>query len=141
MPDSSRAEPCIGAGSGSTVRQALWWRGRIGLACRAAPQEFVIPPGNPPEQQATGTQAWGGVGGLGVVITRGGTGGPGVGVEGLSGGEWGTGVDANLNGPFYCTQEAIRIMKAQTPRGGRIINNGSISAHAPRPNSAPYTST
>ena len=50
-------------------------------------------------------------------------------------------VDTNLTGAFLCTQEAFRIMKAQTPRGGRIINNGSISAHAPRPNSAPYTAT
>ena len=50
-------------------------------------------------------------------------------------------VDTNLSGAFYCTQEAIRIMKAQTPMGGRIINNGSISAHAPRPFSAPYTAT
>ena len=50
-------------------------------------------------------------------------------------------VDANLNGTFLCTQEAIKIMKNQQPRGGRIINNGSISAHAPRPNSAPYTAT
>src|SRR3712207_1154148 len=50
-------------------------------------------------------------------------------------------LDANLTGPFLCTQEAIRIMKNQTPRGGRIINNGSISAYAPRPFSAPYTAT
>ena len=50
-------------------------------------------------------------------------------------------VDVNLTGAFLCTQEAFRLMKAQTPRGGRIINNGSISAHAPRPNSAPYTAT
>ncbi len=50
-------------------------------------------------------------------------------------------VDVNLNGAFYCIQQAFRVMKAQDPRGGRIINNGSISAHAPRPNSAPYTAT
>jgi NAD(P)-dependent dehydrogenase (short-subunit alcohol dehydrogenase family) len=50
-------------------------------------------------------------------------------------------VDTNLTGAFLCTQEAFKIMKAQDPRGGRIINNGSISAHAPRPNSAPYTAT
>ena len=50
-------------------------------------------------------------------------------------------VDINLTGAFLCTQQAIKLMKEQTPRGGRIINNGSISAHAPRPNSAPYTST
>jgi NAD(P)-dependent dehydrogenase (short-subunit alcohol dehydrogenase family) len=55
--------------------------------------------------------------------------------------EWQAVVDANFTGAFLCTQEAFKIMKAQVPRGGRIINNGSISAHAPRPNSAPYTST
>jgi NAD(P)-dependent dehydrogenase (short-subunit alcohol dehydrogenase family) len=55
--------------------------------------------------------------------------------------EWRTVVDANLNGTFYCMREAFRVMKAQAPRGGRIVNNGSISAHAPRPMSAPYTAT
>jgi NAD(P)-dependent dehydrogenase (short-subunit alcohol dehydrogenase family) len=50
-------------------------------------------------------------------------------------------VDTNLTGPFICTQEAFRMMKSQTPRGGRIINNGSISAHTPRPRAAAYTST
>jgi len=50
-------------------------------------------------------------------------------------------VDTNLSGPFYCTQEAFKLMKSQTPQGGRIINNGSISAYTPRPNSAPYTAT
>jgi NAD(P)-dependent dehydrogenase (short-subunit alcohol dehydrogenase family) len=55
--------------------------------------------------------------------------------------EWKRVVDVNLTGVFLCTQEAVRIMKRQTPQGGRIINNGSISAHAPRPNSAPYTAT
>jgi NAD(P)-dependent dehydrogenase (short-subunit alcohol dehydrogenase family) len=50
-------------------------------------------------------------------------------------------IDVNLTGVFLCTREAIRLMKSQTPRGGRIVNNGSISAHAPRPNSAPYTAT
>jgi len=55
--------------------------------------------------------------------------------------EWKQVVDINLTGSFLCTQEAFRLMKSQKPRGGRIINNGSISAHAPRPNSAPYTAT
>ncbi|TQM93377.1 SDR family oxidoreductase [Roseinatronobacter monicus] len=54
---------------------------------------------------------------------------------------WRAAVDVNLNGAFYCLQAAFRVMKAQDPRGGRIINNGSISAHAPRPHSAPYTTT
>jgi NAD(P)-dependent dehydrogenase (short-subunit alcohol dehydrogenase family) len=55
--------------------------------------------------------------------------------------KWKAVVDTNLTGTFLCTQEAFRIMKSQEPRGGRIINNGSISAHAPRPNSAPYTAS
>jgi NAD(P)-dependent dehydrogenase (short-subunit alcohol dehydrogenase family) len=55
--------------------------------------------------------------------------------------QWKAVVDANLTGAFLCTQEAIKLMKNQQPRGGRIVNNGSISAHAPRPNSAPYTAT
>src|SRR5437762_8147413 len=55
--------------------------------------------------------------------------------------QWQAVVNTNLTGMFLCTQEAFKIMKSQTPRGGRIINNGSISAQVPRPNSAPYTST
>ena len=55
--------------------------------------------------------------------------------------QWKNVVDINLTGMFLCIQQAFRVMKAQEPRGGRIINNGSISAHAPRPNSAPYTAT
>ena len=64
---------------------------------------------------------------------------PGVPIEELTVEQWKNVVDINLTGPFLCTQEAFRVMKEQSPRGGRIINNGSISAHAPRPNSAPYT--
>jgi NAD(P)-dependent dehydrogenase (short-subunit alcohol dehydrogenase family) len=66
---------------------------------------------------------------------------PGIPLEDLSYEQWQSTVDVNLTGPFLCAQQAIRMMKAQTPKGGRIINNGSISAHAPRPFSAPYTST
>jgi len=62
-------------------------------------------------------------------------------IEDLSFEQWKAVVDINLTGVFLCTQEAVRLMKSQQPRGGRIINNGSISAHAPRPNSAPYTAT
>ncbi len=62
-------------------------------------------------------------------------------LEDLSFNAWQSVVATNLTGPFLCTQQAFRLMKAQTPRGGRIINNGSISAYAPRPNSAPYTAT
>jgi NAD(P)-dependent dehydrogenase (short-subunit alcohol dehydrogenase family) len=66
---------------------------------------------------------------------------PGVPLEDITIEQWRTVVDINLTGAFLCTREAFRVMKAQTPRGGRIINNGSISAQAPRPNSAPYTAT
>src|SRR4026208_364419 len=68
-------------------------------------------------------------------------GAPPVLLEDLTYEQWQTVVNANLTGVFLCTQEAFKMMKAQTPMGGRIINNGSISAHAPRPNSAPYTAT
>ncbi len=79
---------------------------------------------------------------LDVLFNNAGTGAPGtINLEDLTVEQWRAVVDTNLSGVFYCMQEAFRIMKQQTPRGGRIINNGSISAHAPRPNSAPYTST
>ena len=76
-----------------------------------------------------------------LLFNNAGIGAPGVPLEDLTYEQWKAVVDANLTGVFLCTQEAFKIMKSQTPRGGRIINNGSISAHAPRPNSAPYTST
>ena len=66
---------------------------------------------------------------------------PGVPIEDLAVERWQRVVDVNLTGAFLCTREAFRLMKSQTPKGGRIVNNGSVSAHAPRPNSAPYTST
>ncbi len=79
---------------------------------------------------------------LDVLFNNAGTGAPGtILLEDLSIEMWQTVVNVNLSGVFYCMQEAFRMMKVQSPRGGRIINNGSISAHAPRPNSAPYTST
>ncbi len=79
---------------------------------------------------------------LDVIFNNAGTGAPGtILLEDLSVEMWQNVVNVNLSGVFYCMQEAFRMMKEQTPKGGRIINNGSISAHAPRPNSAPYTST
>ncbi len=78
---------------------------------------------------------------LDLLFNNAGTGAPGVPLEELSLEQWQHVVNVNLTGPFLCTQEAIKMMKAQDPQGGRIINNGSISAHAPRPNSAPYTAT
>ncbi len=79
---------------------------------------------------------------LDVLFNNAGTGAPGtVMLEDLTFEQWQNVVNVNLTGPFLCTQEAFKIMKAQVPQGGRIINNGSISAHAPRPNSSPYTAT
>jgi NAD(P)-dependent dehydrogenase (short-subunit alcohol dehydrogenase family) len=78
---------------------------------------------------------------LDVLFNNAGRGAPPVPLEELSYEQWQSAVDTNLTGAFLCTQEAIRLMKSQDPRGGRIINNGSISAHSPRPNSAPYTAT
>lgn len=76
---------------------------------------------------------------LDVLFNNAGLGAPAVPLEDLSFDQWRTVLDTCVTGTFLCTQHAFRIMKAQNPRGGRIINNGSISAHTPRPNSAPYT--
>ncbi len=76
-----------------------------------------------------------------VLFNNAGVNAPAVPIEELTFEQWKNVVDINLTGVFLCTREAVKAMKAQTPQGGRIINNGSISAHAPRPNSAPYTST
>ena len=78
---------------------------------------------------------------LDVLFNNAGVGAPPVNLEDLTFEQWKNVVDINLTGSFLCTQEAMKLMKSQEPRGGRIINNGSISAHAPRPNSAPYTAT
>ncbi len=78
---------------------------------------------------------------LDLLFNNAGTGAPAIPLEELTFAQWQQVVSTNLTGPFLCTQEAFRVMKAQEPRGGRIINNGSISATAPRPFSAPYTST
>jgi NAD(P)-dependent dehydrogenase (short-subunit alcohol dehydrogenase family) len=76
-----------------------------------------------------------------VLFNNAGISAPGAPLEDITIEQWRAVVDTNLTGAFLCTQAAFRIMKAQSPRGGRIINNGSISAHVPRPNSAPYTAT
>lgn len=76
-----------------------------------------------------------------VLFNNAGSGAPPVPFEDLTLAQWQAVVDVNLTGSFLCAQAAIRLMKRQSPAGGRIVNNGSISAHAPRPNSAPYTAT
>ncbi|WP_279477998.1 SDR family NAD(P)-dependent oxidoreductase [Aureimonas sp. SK2] len=78
---------------------------------------------------------------LDLLVNNAGSVAPAIPLEDLSFEQWNTVVSANLTGAFLCTQQAFKVMKAQEPRGGRIINNGSISATTPRPNSAPYTAT
>jgi NAD(P)-dependent dehydrogenase (short-subunit alcohol dehydrogenase family) len=78
---------------------------------------------------------------LDVLFNNAGTIAPAVNLEDLTAEQWQAVVNTNISGVFYCTQEAFKLMKAQDPQGGRIINNGSISATAPRPNSAPYTAS
>ena len=97
--------------------------------------------GDPKSVQALFAKTKQTFGRLDVLFNNAGVGAPGVPMEDLTFEQWKAVVDINLTGVFLCTQEAIKLMKSQDPRGGRIINNGSISAHAPRPNSAPYTAT
>jgi NAD(P)-dependent dehydrogenase (short-subunit alcohol dehydrogenase family) len=97
--------------------------------------------GDPASVRALFDQTWQAFGRLDLLFNNAGTGAPAIPIEELSYEQWMTVVNANLTGAFLCTQQAFRLMKMQTPRGGRIINNGSISAHTPRPFSAPYTST
>src|SRR6185312_13876851 len=97
--------------------------------------------GNPDEVKALFAKAKQEFGRLDLLFNNAGMGAPPVPMEDLTYEQWSAVVAVNLTGPFLCTQEAIKIMKDQRPQGGRIINNGSISAHAPRPFSVAYTST
>ena len=108
-----------------------------------AGQALIVPADvrDPADVRALFTQTKEAFGRLDVLFNNAGVSAPGIPLEDLSYEQWQAVVDTNLTGAFLCTQEAFKIMKSQDPRGGRIINNGSISAHAPRPNSAPYTST
>ena len=97
--------------------------------------------GNPADVKALFAKVREKFGRLDVLFNNAGGGAPGIPMEDLSYEQWMAVVNANLTGSFLCAQEAIKIMKSQSPKGGRIINNGSISAHTPRPYSAPYTAT
>ncbi len=104
---------------------------------------LVVPTdvGDPASVRALFARTKDAFGRLDVLFNNAGIGAPAIPLEDLTYEQWKAVVDTNLTGAFLCTQEAFKLMKSQEPRGGRIINNGSISAHAPRPNSSPYTST
>src|SRR5438874_201101 len=104
---------------------------------------LVVPTdvGDPASVKALFAKTKAAFGRLDLLFNNAGQGAPPVPLEDLTYEQWRAVVDANLTGAFLCTQEAFRLMKSQVPRGGRIINNGSISAHTPRPRSAPYTAT
>ena len=109
----------------------------------ASGQALVVPTnvGDPASVRALFARTREAFGRLDVLFNNAGGGAPPIPLEDLTYEQWQAVVNVNLTGAFLCTQEAFKIMKSQTPMGGRIINNGSISAHTPRPNSAPYTST
>jgi NAD(P)-dependent dehydrogenase (short-subunit alcohol dehydrogenase family) len=159
---SSRSKVAIvtgaGTGIGKAVAVALLQDGyQVALAGRrkevleqtvaeagpAGARAQVIPTdvSDPPSVRALFARTRQAFGRLDLLFNNAGVSAPGVPLEELSYEQWKSVVDINLTGVFLCTQEAFKLMKSQDPRGGRIINNGSISAHAPRPHSAPYTAT
>ncbi len=111
--------------------------GALGVNALAVPTDVTDPVAVRALFDTTAAQ----FGRLDLLFNNAGTGAPPVPMEELSFAQWKAVVDINLTGVFLCTQQAFRLMKAQAPRGGRIINNGSISAHSPRPLTAPYTAT
>ncbi len=144
-----------GSGIGRACAQALADAGyRVALLGRrmealeetaaAAPERYLLLPTDVSQPQAV-AQAFERIretfGRLDLLFNNAGMSARGVCIDELPFEQWQAVVDVNLTGSFLCAQAAFRLMKAQQPQGGRIINNGSISAHAPRPNSAPYTST
>lgn len=144
-----------GSGVGRAVANALsaqGWKlvlvGRkretLDATAKALKTESLVVPadvGDPAQVKNVFTQIKDKFGRLDLLFNNAGMGTPAVPVEDLTFEQWQAVVSVNLTGAFLCTQEAVRMMKAQTPKGGRIINNGSISADRPRPHSAPYTST
>jgi len=160
MTSSSKIAIVTGAGTGIGKASALalmkdgWsvvFAGRRKELLEAAANEgkatggqtLVVPTdvSNPESIKALFARTKDTFGRLDLLFNNAGTGAPPIPLEDLTYEQWMTVVNANLTGVFLCTQEAFKIMKAQSPMGGRIINNGSISAHAPRPNSSPYTAT
>ncbi len=115
----------------------------VTAAGAAGPRALAVPTdvSDPASVRALFAKTKEAFGRLDLLFNNAGINAPGVALEDLSYEQWTAVVDVNLTGAFLCTQEAFKLMKAQDPRGGRIINNGSISAHAPRPGSAPYTAT
>jgi NAD(P)-dependent dehydrogenase (short-subunit alcohol dehydrogenase family) len=115
----------------------------VTMAGPSGAQGLVVPTdvGDPAAVRALFAKTHETFGRLDLLFNNAGISAPPIALEDLTYEQWKAVVDTNLTGPFLCTQEAFKLMKSQTPMGGRIINNGSISAHAPRPNSAPYTST
>ena len=111
--------------------------GQLSGAALVAPADV----GDPAQVKSVFAQLAGRFGRLDLLFNNAGMGTPAVPIEDLAFEHWQAVVAVNLTGAFLCTQEAVRMMKAQQPRGGRIINNGSISADRPRPHSAPYTAT
>ena len=157
-PDKVAVVTVAGTGIGRAVALALLGEGyRVALAGRrrdkleqavaeagaAGARALAVPTdvADPAAVSALFARTKEAFGRLDLLFNNAGLGAPAVPLEDLSYEQWRAVVDVNLTGAFLCTQEAFRIMKSQDPRGGRIINNGSISAHAPRPNSAPYTAT
>jgi len=118
------------------LAQAIAEAGAVGEHALAVPTDVR----DPTSVRALFARTKEAFGRLDVLFNNAGIGGGGL-LEDLSYEQWKAVVDTNLTGAFLCTQEAFKLMKSQDPRGGRIINNGSVSAYAPRPNSAPYTAT
>ena len=144
-----------GSGVGRAVARALaeqgWQLALVGRkretleeTAKALKGDHLVVPadvGDPAAVKAVFAQIKDKFGRLDMLFNNAGMGTPAIPIEDLSFEQWQAIVGVNLTGAFLCTQEAIRLMKAQNPRGGRIINNGSISADRPRPHSAPYTAT